>query len=172
MARVMWLLNRCSAALSGAFAVGVLVGAAFGVFGALTSLPACVATKGDAHGHEICAQYATTFAQLFQYFLVYVSFNVGWAAIFSGVLGVIPGTIALTVTPARKHPWRALVTLVPATVVGFFAALGIGYIVPHANEAGTLQYYVWLSAFIVVPSLAGFLVAINFNKLPRRLVGA
>jgi hypothetical protein len=165
MARVMWLLNRCSAALLGALAVGVITGAAWGTFGAPIFGPTCIGTKIDLHGHEICAQYATTFAQFLLYSSAYVS-------IMSSTLGMIPCTISLMATPARKHPWRALVALVPATVIGFVVAGAVGYALPRTSEAGTLQYYVWLSTFIVIPTAAAILVAINFNKLPRRLVGA
>jgi hypothetical protein len=80
-------------------------------------------------------------------------------------LGALPGFAALTLTPARLHPWRALLILVPATVVGF----GIWAVVyPNLPEQTGVQW-IWLTTLFSIPTFAGIMVALNINRLPKQL---
>ncbi len=95
----------------------------------------------------------------------------GWAlfsflsvVITAIALGTVPGIAALTLTPAKKRPWRSLVVLVPATLVGFAAWLLLETHF-HFGYSGVW----WLITLFVLPSSTGLIAAWNVDKISRRL---
>jgi len=109
---------------------------------------------GDATGHQKCLEYDSTC----QYFAARLLFGTFWTSVLAVVLGMLPGYAALTLTPARIHPWRSLLVLVPGTLLGFIAWL-------------VWQTYAripfGLLTLFLLPSITGLIVALNIERLPK-----
>src|ERR1700730_9151750 len=107
MRRAPWLLNRAAAALVGATIVGVIAAAMMAVVDALTCGPTCTSIHGDRTGTH-CLEYSSSCTGLW----FTTAFTFVYTPVLSITLGTLPGIAALTMTPARKHPWRSLPILV------------------------------------------------------------
>ena len=139
MTRFAWIGSRLAAAVSGAFAAGLIAGVILTVVWAAT----CGSTCGNFLGGLFVAAI--------------------WASMSAIALGTLPGIATLTLTPARKHPWRSLLVLVPATVAGFAIWLLLQDL--FHGTYGTQ----WLITLFLLPTTAGLIAAWNIEKLPRRL---
>lgn len=156
MGRVRWILVRISAAIAGAVAVGVAAAVILTVVEILTCGPTCttIASYGNT---SRCVAYGSTCGNDV---IMQLLFNMIWAPVFALVLGTIPGIVALTITPARKYPWRSLPALVFGTLIGFSIWLLLG---SHWANASTFG---GLATLIVIPTATGLVVAWNIDRLP------
>jgi cytochrome bd-type quinol oxidase subunit 2 len=133
MRRVLGLLSPIAAALSGAFAVGVLAASIMMLSGAATD------------GVDLRAFLAGSLI----------------VSVYSVVFGTLPGIVALTLTPAARHPWRSLPILVVATTIGF----AIWYLAVQLGATDTSMFF----GLFVLPSAAGLIAAANIDRFPKRL---
>lgn len=85
-----------------------------------------------------------------------------WGVLVALLLGLAPGFIALTITPARTHPWRALPILSTASAVGFGLFVAAVFALPHVFENG---FAVYLLCFLL-PTATGLITAFNIRKIP------
>jgi hypothetical protein len=133
------VLNRAAAAIAGAALTGLLCGLTISaVFASV-----CIGrTCEDPFGFPI--YFGTE------------------GAIGALVLGSIPGLIALSITPARTHPWRALLILVPASALGFGLFAGLMAAAPHLGDSA-MTFVLLLFA---LPSTTGFAAALNIKRIP------
>lgn len=83
-----------------------------------------------------------------------------WACVGSLALGTIPGLAALTLTPARKRPWKSLPILIAATTCGF------GILLLLANLFHMEYGVAKVVPLLVIPSATGLLAALNIERLP------
>lgn len=143
MRSVVGVLSPIAAALTGAVAVGILSTVVMVVYGVASCTEACE-TYRDARN------LLSTFAGVSMI-----------ACIYSLVLGTLPGIIALTLTPAARHPWRSLPVLVVATMAGF----AIWWTV----ELAAPQYAFDIIGLFVLPSATGLVAAAFIDRLPGRL---
>ncbi len=74
----------------------------------------------------------------------------------------MPGIVAVTLTPARKEPWRALPVLVFGTLLGFAIWLSV---VTRFSLQGDVKSLFFLFLF---PTLTGLATALNIDRLPPR----
>lgn len=154
---MLWLLNRVAAAVLGAFLVGCGATIILAVIGAIACRPECTTIVGDVHGTH-CEAYASSCGGFWGQVLITLT----WACTTSLMLGTLPGIAALTLTPARKHPWTSLPLLVCASVAGFAIWLAVETVF-HLNDGFTEVFVLFL-----VPSACGLFAAIQIERLPRR----
>jgi hypothetical protein len=152
--RARWTLNRVAAAIVGAVLVGIVAAVILTIVEALTCGPTCTEIVGHDNVSR-CIAYGSTCGDIRGALL----FNLIYAPIFSVVLGVVPGIVALTATPAKKHPWRSLPSLIIGTLSGFLIWL------PLARNVEWTAI-VWLASLFVIPSATGFITAWNIDRLP------
>lgn len=157
MKPVLWLLNRVAAALVGAFLVGCAAAVLFAASAAITCHPECTKIVGDVHGSH-CVRYESSCAGFWGQVLVTLT----WSCIGSVILGTLPGVAALTLTPARKKPWRSLPVLVAATVAG----VGVWLIV--ANAFHMVYGITEIIVLFLIPSATGLFAAVNIEHLSIR----
>lgn len=131
MAAAQSIVNRLAAAITGAAIVGLIVG-----LGAFTATAVSCA--------HACPESQDALQQAGIYLL-------SWA-IIAAIFGTIPCFVILAVTRAKARPWRALLALVPAAAIGFFAVVAFANTF-YPNATLNLA---WLGATIVLPSLAGY----------------
>jgi hypothetical protein len=155
MGRARWVLVRIAAAVAGAVAVGVAAAVILTVIEILTCGPTCTSIAGAGNTSR-CVAYGSTCGDATMQLL----FNLIWTPIFAVALGTIPGIVALTITPARKYPWRSLPALVFGTVVGFSIYLFLG------SHWGISSNFGSLVALIVIPTATGLVMAWNIDRLP------
>jgi hypothetical protein len=136
MGRVYWVLERLAAALLGA----VLVGA---IAGAILSLPVYIAgpEKSDHNAWGVAAA-------------IYI------AATFGLVLGTIPGFVALTLSPAKKHPWKSL----PVLILAALAGLCVVFLIDFRTHTGLFENAFAALALFGAPTIAGLLTAWNIDR--------
>lgn len=145
LVRAAWFLNRVAAAIVGAALIGVAA-AFFSWTASEVSCRGAVSRCGDP--------------------IMGLVFVLMWTPLFSVVLGTLPGVVALTLTPAKEHPWRSLAALVPASLLGFaiwWYTFGFVGSWRHLDDGLTL--YGMMLGF---PTLTGLIVAFNINRLPMR----
>jgi hypothetical protein len=157
MGRVLWLLNRAAAALAGASIVGCLAGTIMAVLSELTCGPTCYHILFDSRGRH-CLEYGTTCGHLWTSLIFMLVFT----PVYSVVLGTLPGIAALTLTPARKHPWRSLPILVLGTLIGFASWLSV--VTRFSIEYGPT----WFLLLFLIPTITGLAAAFNIERIPRR----
>jgi uncharacterized membrane protein YeaQ/YmgE (transglycosylase-associated protein family) len=151
--RLYWILERLAAALLGAVLVGMLAGAIMSAVDYVTSAPdpAC------ASGVSACISGSKWSS---------IRWGIGAAlyigAIYAIVVGTIPGLVALTLTPARKRPWRSLPILVLASLAGFLVV----FVFNSITHRGIFESVIGTVAFFLVPILTGLLTAWNIERLP------
>lgn len=150
-----WLLSRIAAAVVGAILVGVLADLIASVIQVLTCGPACVSAFGKGTGPAHCTAYASTCRGLWEPLF----FNLPWTVIGAVILGTLPGIVALTQSPAKDRPWRALPALILATIVGVALCLCLASALGRAGVGAV--------ALFVIPSATGLLAAWNIRRLPR-----
>jgi hypothetical protein len=138
MGRVYWVLERLAAALLGAALIGAIAGA-------ILSVPDYFA------GPEKSDYKAWALAQAV---LIYI------AAIFGLVLGTIPAFVALTLSPAKKHPWKSLPVLILAALAGLCAV----FLVDFRTHTGLFENAFAALALFGVPTIAGLLTAWNIDR--------
>lgn len=85
-------------------------------------------------------------------------------AVYGLVIGAIPAVAALTLTPAKRHPWRSLPILVLAAVAG----LAIVVFVDVATGNGLFENVFAAIALFAVPAVAAFVTAWNIERFPLR----
>ncbi len=152
------LLSRIAAAVIGTLLVGLAAALIMSVVDALTCGPTCSSIQGDASGHTKCLAYSSTCG----HFAVGLLFDAVWTSVFAVALGTLPGIAALTLTPARKHPWRSLFVLVPGTLFGFVACLVWQTLLGTHSAGGIITLFLF-------PSVTGLIVALNIERLPAPL---
>jgi|HubBroStandDraft_1064217.scaffolds.fasta_scaffold558675_1 hypothetical protein len=155
MDRVRWILVRIAAAVAGAVAVGVVAAIILAVVEILTCGPTCTSIAGSGNTSR-CVAYGSTCGDAAMQLL----FNLIWTPGFALVLGIIPSIVALTITPARKYPWRSLPALVFGTLIGFSICV---FLASHWDGGSSLGGLVTL---IVVPTATGLAMAWNIDRLP------
>jgi hypothetical protein len=153
--RAPWILNRVAAAVAGALLVGVAAGIILTAAHFITCGPTCTDVQFNGSGPMRCTAYGSTCGV----FVGALLFNLIWAPIFSAALGVVPGFLALTVTPAKTFPWRSLPALVLGTLVGFAIWLPVAW---NLN-LGTIG---WFATLFLIPSVTGLITAHNIRRLP------
>ncbi|HEY3675177.1 MAG TPA: hypothetical protein VGK84_04230 [Candidatus Tumulicola sp.] len=159
MRRALWFLNRIIAAASGAVAVGILAALILTVIDLLTCGQGCSKIFSDPSGTR-CLTYASTCWSFFGTLV----FNLAVVPWFSAALGLLPGILALTITPARTHPWRSLPLLVLGTLIGF--VLSVALVVIFIPNRWSL---VSLAMFTVLSSATGLATAYNIRSFPAML---
>ena len=162
MLSLRWVLSRAAAALVGAALVGVVAALVIVVVDALTCGPSCFAAEGRGDGPMRCVSSWNSCSTIGPRLLWFYVIN---TPLFSVPLGVLPGFAALTLTPAAKHPWRSLPVLVCATVLGFCLWLPLNKLVPAAFAFPAQG----LLTLFIIPSVTGFIAAINIERIPPRL---
>jgi hypothetical protein len=146
MPNVLWFLNRAAATLVGAVAIGCVAAAIIFAASDLTCGQPCA--SAPVYGTET---------------LPYHGSEIAVVIMCAVALGLVPGLIALTLTPARNRPWRSLPLLVLGTNVGFGMWLWIGYRFPMMP--GTVTALVLLC---LIPSATGLMTAFNVDRFTRR----
>jgi hypothetical protein len=160
MGRASWFASRICAALAGTILVGVAAALILTAFGILTCAPTCTSIAFSSNGAAACLAKESTcgsFAGALIFYLI-------WAPIFSMVLGTVPGIIALTLTPAKKHPWRSLPVLVFGTLGGFVIWMVLVLVLNLTHDSIGINYV----ALFLIPSIAGLVVAGNLERFPMR----
>jgi len=155
MARFSWIVSRVTAAVFGALLVGLVAAA---IEAMVVCGPTCHAVGLDAHGRSTCLENWSACGDV-------VGGLVFDAIVFSAyaiALGTLPGIIALTLTPARIHPWRSLLVLVPATVLGLALWLLLLYLFHIVDGVAPLILLFFM------PTAAGLIAACAIGKLPKR----
>ena len=158
MTSARWLMNRIAAAIAGAIR-RVGAGAIQAAVKALSCGPTCTTLKGSGDGVMHCVAYASTCG----YFAGDLIFAAIWSTAFAIVLGTLPGLAALTLTPAKRHPWRSLPALVLGTLAGFGIWCCLATLTPTIGEG-----WGWL-LLLAIPSIAGLSVAYHIERLPKPL---
>lgn len=160
MARTYWIIARIAAAAAGTIVVGIAAAVILTVVEALTCGPTCASMQFNGSGAGRCVAYSSTCSDFANLLL----FNIIWAPTICVLLGIIPGAVALTFSPAKQHPWRSLPALVLGTLIGFVTWLLIGMLIK-----GEVSSITSLGALLLIPTITGLVTAWNIDRLPKLL---
>lgn len=154
MERSIWLASRLSAAFVGTAAVAILAAVVFLIQNALTCGPTCTTIVGQGNLSHCTASCSVNSFYDFGGALF-------WTLPGAVVLGFVPGIVALTLTPVRAHPWRALPMLIAGAMIGFVAWLCLATTL-HMQYGATE-----IATVFAIPTAAGMLTALFLSRFPR-----
>ena len=145
MSSLLWFFNRASAALVGLVVVAVVVAVIYAPVSLFQCGRTCTNDLPNAAAVGLWLVYATVE-------------GLSWTLPTAIVLGIVPATATLTITPAATHPWRALPILLVATLVGVAICFCLLYI--FRMEYGAAE----AAMLLAIPSLTGLLAAWQLKR--------